>query len=143
LRGVPRSCTSCSTKSQLLWPCNHSLAKTQIVQLVYTPLWSNNNKTNCDSCFCSAHNNFIFVVMSMLLVGREPTRGTSRPNTVRHATPTSRLRPVFAPLFPCLSRRPSSAFQFSNSNAMAQLSAIKHRNTTVSGQVTLFATTTV
>jgi hypothetical protein len=46
------------------------------------PLASNDIKKSCDKLFCSAHNNLIFVVVSMLFVGHEPVRGMSQCRTL-------------------------------------------------------------
>jgi hypothetical protein len=42
--------------------------------MIFTPLQSNDNKKSRDNRFCSAHNNLILVVVSMLLVARRATR---------------------------------------------------------------------
>jgi hypothetical protein len=51
------------------------------------PLASNDIKKSHDKLFCSAHNNLIFVVVSMLFVGHEPVRGTSHCRTLPVAPP--------------------------------------------------------
>jgi hypothetical protein len=55
--------------------------------MFFTPLQSNDNKKSHNSRFCSAHNNLVFVMVSMLFVGRhsaraldEPVCGMSHPN---------------------------------------------------------------
>jgi hypothetical protein len=50
--------------------------------MICTPLRSNDNKKSCDYRFCSAYNNLIFVVVSMLFVTRHATWPVTRTDTV-------------------------------------------------------------
>jgi hypothetical protein len=62
------------------------------------PLASNDIKKSRDKLFCSAHNNLIFVVVSMLFVGHEPLPHV----TGSPASPELELRPGTSNPFPPL-----------------------------------------
>jgi hypothetical protein len=51
--------------------------------MIFTPLQSNNNKKSRNNCFCSANNNLIFVMVSILFVGRYARWVATRTGTVR------------------------------------------------------------
>jgi hypothetical protein len=80
------------------------------MKMIFTPLPSNDNKKSCDNCFCSAHNNLIFVMVSMLFVGRYARWVATRTGTVPERLRLNRLHrgnttehPTCRPSTVCLS----------------------------------------
>ena len=64
------------------------------MQMICTPLRSNDNRKSRDYRFCSAYNNLIFVVVSMLVVTRHATWPVTRTDTVaNHSMDDSAHRP--------------------------------------------------